>query len=186
MSYLGKNIRILRKSNGLSISELAKLSKASPASISQIENGKRDATFKIILSIAQALNVEAATLVTPLNEDDYKHDIQSVIRFSDNDLIIGKSVNPLHHEVHWGAVFNLSGDEMLVDILYIKQSETDFNFNTFFEKTLNSYLIQQRLRIVMWKCIEINKPYLEVVKEGIEWNTFKEIINYLGLLITDN
>lgn len=75
---------------------------------------------------------------------------------------------------------------MLVDIIYIKQSETDFNFNTFFEKTLNSYLIQQRLRIVMWKCIEINKPYLEVVKEGIEWNTFKEIINYLGLLITDN
>ena len=89
-----QNIRILRKSNGLSISELAKLSKASPASISQIENGKRDATFKIILSIAQALNVEVATLVTPLNEDDYKHDIQSVIRFSDNDLIIGKSVNP--------------------------------------------------------------------------------------------
>ena len=85
-----------------------------------------------------------------------------------------------------GGIFNLSGDEMLVDIIYIKQSETDFNFNTFFEKTLNSYLIQQRLRIVMWKCIEINKPYLEVVKEGIEWNTFKEIINYLGLLITDN
>lgn len=85
-----------------------------------------------------------------------------------------------------GGNFNLSGDEMLVDIIYIKQSETDFNFNTFFEKTLNSYLIQQRLRIVMWKCIEINKPYLEVVKEGIEWNTFKEIINYLGLLITDN
>lgn len=28
MSYLGKNIRILRKSNGLSISELAKLSKS--------------------------------------------------------------------------------------------------------------------------------------------------------------
>ncbi|MGM2836573.1 helix-turn-helix domain-containing protein, partial [Bacillus cereus group sp. Bce025] len=77
-------------------------------------------------------------------------------------------------------------DEMLVDILYIKHSETDVNFNTFFEKTLNSYLIQQRLRILMWKCIEINKPYLEIVKEGIEWNTFKEIINYLGLLITDN
>ncbi|MGG0007898.1 helix-turn-helix domain-containing protein [Bacillus tropicus] len=189
MSYLGKNIRILRKSNGLSISELAKLSKSSPASISQIENGNRDATFKLILSIAQALNVEVATLVTPCDEDNYKHDIQSVIRFTDNNLIIGKSVNPLlHHEIHWGAVFNLSGDGMLVDTLYVKQSEKDFNFNfnTFFEKTLNSYLIQQRLRIVMWKCIEIDKPYLEVVKEGIEWNTFKEMINHLGLLITDN
>ncbi|PEC20403.1 helix-turn-helix domain-containing protein [Bacillus cereus] len=186
MSYLGKNIRILRKSNGLSISELAKLSKVSPASISQIENGKRDATFKLILSIAQALNVEVATLVTPFNEDNYKHDIQSVIRFSDNNLIIGKSVNNLHNEIHWGAVFNLSGDGMLVDTLYVKQSDKDFNFNTFFEKTLNSYLIQQRLRILMWKCIEIDKPYLEVVKQGIEWNTFKEIINHLGLLITDN
>ena len=51
MSYLGKNIRILRKSNGLSISELAKLSKASPASISQIENGKEMQHLKSFLAL---------------------------------------------------------------------------------------------------------------------------------------
>ena len=75
-----------------------------------------------------------------------------------------------------GGNFNLSGDEMLVDIIYIKQSETDFNFNTFFEKTLNSYLIQQRLRIVMWKCIEINKPYLEVVKKELNGIHLKKLL----------
>ncbi|MEC2074816.1 helix-turn-helix transcriptional regulator [Metabacillus fastidiosus] len=186
MNYLGENIRILRKAKGLTVAELAKLSKSSPASISQIENGKRDATFKLILSIAQALNVEIAVLVTPINENIYKHDIESVINFSDDtNLIIGKSVDISHQGIHWGAVFNLSGEGVLVDTLYIQQTKGHFDFNSFFQQTLNSYLIQQRLRILLWNCVEIDKPYSEVVRDGVEWDTFKQVINHLGILITD-
>ncbi|MBY0025616.1 helix-turn-helix domain-containing protein [Priestia aryabhattai] len=181
MSYLGKNIRMLRKAKGLSILELARISKASPASISQIENGKRDATFKLILNIAQALDIEVSILVTPPTEENYKHDIQSVIRFTDNYLIIGKSVDSLQQDIYWGAVFNLSNDGSLVDTLYVKQNGKSLDSNAFLKETLNSYLIQQRFRILMWKCIEVDKTYLEVVKQGIEWHTAKEIITHLGL-----
>ena len=57
MSYLGENVRKYRKLRNYSITELAERSNCSPATISQIENDKRDATFKMLLSIASALNI---------------------------------------------------------------------------------------------------------------------------------
>lgn len=178
MNYLGENIRILRKERSLSIAELAKLSKASPSSISQIENGKRDATFKLILNIANALDIKVGELVTPINENSYEHDIYLAIRFSTNEnLIFGESGNRSGHKIKWLGVFNFTDDIELTELLYIKHNRNaDFNFNLFFEKSLYFYLIQQRLRILLWNCVNIDKSYLDVKSEGIDWLSLKQLL----------
>jgi transcriptional regulator with XRE-family HTH domain len=182
MSYLGENIRKLRKERGLTVSELAKLSKASAASISQIENGKRDATFKLILSIAHGLGIEVGELVTPINQNHFKHDIKSVIKFSENlNLIIGISENTKSNKIFWIGVFDLHKDAEIVDLIHVEHNiEGDFQFKDFFETHLNPYLVQQRLRILLWKCLEVHKPFLEVKKEGIKWDLLKDLIIHLN------
>jgi transcriptional regulator with XRE-family HTH domain len=178
MSYLGNNIRRLRKEKGLSIAELARLSKASPASISQIETGKRDATFKLILNIAYGLGIEVGQLVTPLNEGHFTHDIKSVIKFSDKyNLITGKSTNKNDNHVFWVGVFNLHNEGELIEAIHISHNiGRGFEFIEFFNEELNDYLIQQRLRILLWKCVELHKTYSEIKAEGIDWKSLIDII----------
>lgn len=181
MSYLGENIRRIRKDKGLSIAKLASLSKASPASISQIENGKRDATFKLILNIARGLNIEVGELVTPLDEKYYEHDINLAIKFSNNEgLIMGKSSGSDGHQIFWIGVFMLNDDIELLELLHVihnKNVELDFEF--FCNKSLFPYLNQQRLRILLWRCVMLDKSYEEIKTEGVDWLSLKNLIIHL-------
>lgn len=61
---LGEKIREIRKEKGLTQEELAELAKVDPKSIVEIENGKRNPTFKTINKIALALKISISDLLT--------------------------------------------------------------------------------------------------------------------------
>jgi transcriptional regulator with XRE-family HTH domain len=58
----GANVRRWRKARGLSQEELADRAKLHPTYVSGIETGHRNPTVKIIARLAEALEVEPATL----------------------------------------------------------------------------------------------------------------------------
>ena len=60
---LGKNIERLRKAKKLTTVELASMVGVKPQYISQIENGKRSPSLKILQKIASALNVTTSELL---------------------------------------------------------------------------------------------------------------------------
>lgn len=60
---LGEKIKTLRKERKLTQEELAELAKVDPKSIIDIENGKRNPTFKTLGKIATALKVSPAFLL---------------------------------------------------------------------------------------------------------------------------
>lgn len=69
--YLGSNMERLRKIKRMTTVELASLAGVKPQFISQIENGKRTPSLKILQKIANALNTTTSELLgeTPENID---------------------------------------------------------------------------------------------------------------------
>ena len=60
---LGEKIKILRKEMKLTQEKLAELSKVDPKSIIDIENGKRNPTFKTIDKISKVLKIKVSELL---------------------------------------------------------------------------------------------------------------------------
>jgi transcriptional regulator with XRE-family HTH domain len=60
---LGKNVERYRKQKGLTTVELAAISGVKPQFISQIENGKRFPSLKILQNIASALDITTSELL---------------------------------------------------------------------------------------------------------------------------
>lgn len=58
----GQNVRHWRKVRELSQEELAERAKLHPTYVSGIESGHRNPTVKVVIRIAQALEVEAGVL----------------------------------------------------------------------------------------------------------------------------
>lgn len=180
LSYLGSNIKNYRKAKGLTISELAALSKTSISSISQIENGKRDPTFKVILNIAQALQIDIGKLVTSLEEVIYEHNIQIIIRFENNKcLIMGNSLSNSHDILVWGFIVDFRSEEKLCDEIFFKSNNKNDVPSTFYENQLKPYLTQQRFRILLWNALEINEPYELSKEKGINWTDFLTFVDHI-------
>ncbi|UWQ35678.1 helix-turn-helix domain-containing protein (plasmid) [Leisingera sp. M527] len=59
---LGQSIRSIRKTKGLSLTQLAQLTGASVSALSTIETGTRDARASTLYRIAKALRVPVAEL----------------------------------------------------------------------------------------------------------------------------
>ncbi|WP_375089163.1 helix-turn-helix domain-containing protein [Peribacillus sp. RS7] len=182
MSYLGKNIKKYRKLKKLTINELATLSKASPASISLIENDKRDATFKLILNIAEALEIEVGQLVTSPESLKLKHNVHSAVNFDDSTLLFGTSISNLNDVMNWGLVVDLSNVKILEKI-YFYSNTSSFTFEEFYNDKLKVYLEEQRLRILLKRNTHINRSFEDVKKRGIGWTEYKETVNDLQKII---
>lgn len=63
---VGRRVRALREARGLRLSDLATLTGVTPAALSTIETGKRDARATTLFKIAEALRVP----ITKLFSDD--------------------------------------------------------------------------------------------------------------------
>ena len=59
---LGRRIRFLRESKGYSLNDIASLCNIEKTSISRIENGRTNITFKTALTICSALEIELSEL----------------------------------------------------------------------------------------------------------------------------
>ena len=183
MSYLGENIKILRKRKNYSIAELAELSQCSTSSISQIENGKRDATFKLILNIAQALEIEVGELVTPINRNHYEHNIRPIFSCEEDvHLLFGSSQSKDGHKILWIGAFAIMPDVEVIDLLEVKHTNNkEINFEEFFQQSLCPYLEQQGLRIMLWRQAHLYKEYEEIKIDGIDFDSFQQIISKLTI-----
>ncbi|WP_183192630.1 helix-turn-helix domain-containing protein [Brevibacillus fluminis] len=185
MSYLGENIRRYRKLKGLSIHELAALSKSSPSSISQIETGKRDVTFKLIESIAKALDMEVSLLVTSQKTIKYDHSIEGLLKFHEHIVVLwGKSINNIEDTNSWGVIVDLEKEGELKEIIYFINSNNNVSPEDFCNTELLPYIILQRMRILLWNCYELRGTYEEIKKCGIDWSTTKELISTFGELLS--
>ncbi|WP_018155478.1 helix-turn-helix domain-containing protein [Demetria terragena] len=70
-SVVRTRLRSLRKSQGLSLDDLAERSHLSPSTISRIETGKRSISLDVLLPLARALRTDVETLL----EDDVDGDV---------------------------------------------------------------------------------------------------------------
>lgn len=69
-SLLGANVRIRREALKQSQEELADLAGIDVRYLGGIERAQRNPSFKVIIAIAAALNVNPVELMGGLNEDD--------------------------------------------------------------------------------------------------------------------
>ena len=65
MRAITNNIREIRKKNGLNQIELAERVNVGQSAISQIENGQRTPSVKLLYKMAQALKVSVEELIEP-------------------------------------------------------------------------------------------------------------------------
>ncbi len=69
---LGRNVREIRKQRGLSQEQLALDADMKRSYVSDLERGTRNPSLKAVGRLADALNVEAALLLAPLEKADLK------------------------------------------------------------------------------------------------------------------
>ncbi len=174
MSYLGENVKRFRKKKGLTIKELSERCKSSVSTISQIETGKRDATFKVIFKIAEALEIDISELVSSPEKVKYEHHIEMAIKFDDFTIAIGSSNRRSSETYSWGAVFDLS-NEKLIEVLHYRSDNNTITTNDFFKNILLPYILEQRLLLLI-NCIVISGTYNKMRKNGLNWNDFKLLL----------
>jgi transcriptional regulator with XRE-family HTH domain len=174
MSYLGENIKRFRRKKGLTIKELSVLCKSSVSSISQIETGKRDATFKVILKIAQALDLDVSELVATPERIKYKHLIEMSIQLDDFTIVIGSSSRSYSEPLSWGVVFDLSNGK-LIDILHFHPDTNTITPNDFFKNILLPDIMEQRLTLLM-NFFDISCTFNEIREHGLKWNVLKLLL----------
>lgn len=61
---IGKRVREVRLERGISQTELAERSKTTAQYLSQIENGKKQASLQVLLSVAEVLEISLNELLT--------------------------------------------------------------------------------------------------------------------------
>lgn len=91
---IGERIKYIRTQKGLSQEELAEFADVSPVYISNVERGEKSASLRIVIAIANALNVTAdSLLIDSLTSLSDKRNRQEFIIFSDcsreeNDMLL--------------------------------------------------------------------------------------------------
>jgi DNA-binding XRE family transcriptional regulator len=174
MSYIGENIKRYRKKKGLTIKELSELCKTSVSGISQIETGKRDVTFGLVLKIADALEMDISELVATTSKVPFEHHIGMGIIFDDFTLVTGYTTRTYTEFYSWGGVFDLSGKK-IIDVLQFSSQTEMITIEDFFNKILIPYLSEQRLAILM-ECKNINGTYGDIKENGVTWDDFKSLL----------
>ncbi|MGR1083297.1 helix-turn-helix domain-containing protein [Olegusella massiliensis] len=97
MNFLGHNIRILRESQEMSQSELARAIGKTRSAISQFENGANEPSTETIRAIAKALDVSTSELI------DRKIEYAST-RYIDSRELRLKEIFPLMTEANKSAL----------------------------------------------------------------------------------
>ena len=62
---IGRKLRDRRKSQGLSLDDLSRLSSSTVPTLSYIERGKRDVKLSTLVSLAKALRIDVSDLFEP-------------------------------------------------------------------------------------------------------------------------
>ncbi len=75
--YIGKNMRELRESKKMSLTELSEQSGVQLATLSRMENNKMTGTLESHLKIAQALGVELGQLYKDISREKIKKDVRT-------------------------------------------------------------------------------------------------------------
>ena len=75
--YIGKRLKELRKSKGMSLTELAEKSGVQIATLSRIENMKMPGTIESHMNIARALEVDITQLYTDIVQKEDKVDLKT-------------------------------------------------------------------------------------------------------------
>ncbi|QED46008.1 helix-turn-helix domain-containing protein [Cytobacillus dafuensis] len=174
MSYIGENIKRYRKKKGLTIKELSELCKTSISGISQIESGKRDVTFGLVLKIADALDMDISELVAAPDKVPFEHHIQMAINFEDFTIVMGHSSRTYAEFYSWGAVFDLS-NEKVIEVLEFSSNTEIITITDFVNEILLSHISEQRLAILAGY-ININDTYEKIKENGVTWDDFKSLI----------
>ncbi|MGO4348138.1 helix-turn-helix domain-containing protein [Paenibacillus sp. MCAF9] len=181
MNYLGQNVRTFRKEKGLTIQQLADKSSSSISSISEIENGKRDPTFKLILKIAEALEIDVAKLVTNPETFLFTHKIEICLSFNDdiNFIVIGESKSTKGSEVQWGLILEVSQEIKLIDTICFFSNNEIQSSTEFYSSELAEYIRGQALKILVNPDIELSGTLSKARESGLPWEEFKVILNAL-------
>lgn len=77
---VGENIRLLRRSKGLSQEKLAEMAGVSGSYIGYLERGERTPSLDLLAKIAEALDVELTMLLTP-SDNAANQELKKLIAF---------------------------------------------------------------------------------------------------------
>lgn len=64
LQHLGERLRVVRRSRGLTLEELAGLAGMSPSTLSRLESGKRQASLELLLPLTRQLGIRVDDLLT--------------------------------------------------------------------------------------------------------------------------
>ena len=81
--YIGKKLKELRKSKGISLTELAQRSGVQIATLSRIEHMKMTGTIESHMNIAKALGVDITQLYTDIIQSEDKVELKTSKSTSD-------------------------------------------------------------------------------------------------------
>jgi transcriptional regulator with XRE-family HTH domain len=85
LSAIGRNLRRIRRRQGLSLGRLAKVSGVSRAMLGQVENGKSTPTIALLWKVATALGVPFATFI------DVEHTGGTVVLRKNDEKVLSSS-----------------------------------------------------------------------------------------------
>jgi transcriptional regulator with XRE-family HTH domain len=146
--YIGENIRKIRKQKNISMSDLAEKCGLVQSGISNIETGKRDPSFSLLLKISDALQISINTLVTPPS-NSYEHYMVNYYIFEDAQVAVGYSIeSKTDTYIIWGV----SGEDLSQltspKQCFIFEAPTDTSFEDLKEE-LSDYIVSFRLKILV-------------------------------------
>jgi len=82
---IGKRLRARRKSEGLSLTELSRLSGSTASTLSHIERGTRDVKLSTLVTLAAALRTDLSHLLVPLEDIKSVNDASGVAGYDLDD-----------------------------------------------------------------------------------------------------
>lgn len=113
---LGKKLRELRESAGLSLREVAKAAKVSAPFLSDVELGRRFPANETLLLIAQKLR----TSTDELKKHDHRSAVADLKRLAEGSPNLGAAVRALIDEVQSG---NMTTDELAAKLRRVSKAK---------------------------------------------------------------
>ena len=117
MAIIGQNIRILRKANNYTIETLSGLSDVSVSQISLLENNRADnISISILVSIANALNVNLESIVSKLDFAEYTDSAESL---EDEDAFINAIAASDKMKTYYPPIFRNTQISSLLELIIV-------------------------------------------------------------------
>ncbi|MDE0949293.1 MAG: XRE family transcriptional regulator [Candidatus Thioglobus sp.] len=124
---IGKQVRISRKSAGVTLQQLSKQSLLSASMLSKIENGQISASLKTIQLICHALNISITSLFK-----QHDKDVEPTFIKSGNGLTIERAGSD--ESRHYQLLGNNVSGSLKVEPCLITVTSTDYDFPDFQHK----------------------------------------------------